>query len=130
MALAESISMTPGNGVMGDHGTSQRRQVTLLDEAAWGIACSEIGAELDWTVRRANMLVQGLDLSSLVNQKVHIGTALAEVMGEVTPCHLMDEVHQGLEAALEPDLRGGVYARIIHAGHVDIDGSITTQSSQ
>ena len=42
MALAERITLPPENGVMGDYGTSQRRQVTLLDEAAWQTACSEV----------------------------------------------------------------------------------------
>jgi len=130
MALTEGISMTPENGVRGDHGTSQRRQVTLLDEAAWQIACSEVGTELDWTVRRANVLVQGLELPSLLNQQIRVGTALVEVIGEVTPCHFMDAAKPGLEAALTPDWRGGVYARIIEAGHVEIGGSIATQSSQ
>ena len=130
MALAESIALTPGNGVMGDHGTSQRRQVTLLDEAAWQTACSEIRTELDWTVRRANILVQGLELPSLFNQQIRVGTALVEVIGEVTPCHFMDAAKQGLEAALLPDWRGGVYARIIESGHVEIGSSISTQQSQ
>ena len=130
MALAESITLTPENGVMGDHGTSQRRQVTLLDEAAWQTACSEVGTELDWTVRRANVLVQGLDLPSLLNQQIRVGTALVEVIGEVTPCHLMDEVQTGLEAALQPNWRGGVFARIIDTGSVEVGGDISTQSSQ
>ncbi|MEE3310768.1 MAG: MOSC domain-containing protein [Candidatus Thermoplasmatota archaeon] len=131
MALAESISLTPENGVMGDHGTSQRRQITLLDDAAWQTTCSEIGIELDWTVRRANVLVQGLDLPSLVNQRVQIGTSMVEIMGEVTPCYLMDEAQSGLEAALTPDWRGGVYARIVTSGSVEIGGQIEPiQSSQ
>ena len=130
MSLAESITLTPENGVVGDHGTSQRRQVTLLDEAAWQSACSEVGTELDWTVRRANVLVQGLELPSLLNQQIRVGTALVEVIGEVTPCHFMDVAKPGLEAALTPDWRGGVYARIIEAGHVEIGGNISTQLSQ
>ena len=118
MTLAESITLTPENGVIGDHGTSQRRQVTLLDEAAWQSACSEIGIELDWTVRRANVLVQGLDLPSLFNQQIRVGTALVEVIGEVTPCHFMDAAKPGLEAALTPDWRGGVYTKVIEKGTV------------
>ena len=129
-ALAESITLTPENGVMGEHGTSQRRQVTLLDEAAWQTACSELGTELDWTVRRANVLVQGLDLPSLLNQQIRVGSALVEVIGEVTPCPLMDEVQTGLEAALPPNWRGGVFARIIAPGSVEVGGDISTQSSQ
>ena len=90
MALAESIILTPENGVMGDHGTSQRRQVTLLDEAAWQTACSELGTELDWTARRANILVSNLDLQELVGRQILVGNALVEIIGEVVPCHVMD----------------------------------------
>ena len=118
MSLAERITLTPENGVMGDHGISQRRQVTLLDEAAWQTACSEVGTELDWTVRRANILVQGLELPFLLNQQIRIGTALVEVIGEVTPCHFMDAAKPGLEAALAPDWRGGVYTKVIEKGTV------------
>jgi len=130
MALAESITLTPENGVQGDHGTSKRRQVTLLDEAAWQTACSEVGTELDWTVRRANVFVQGLDLPSLLNQQIRVGTTLVEVIGEVTPCYLMDEVQSGLEAALQPNWRGGVFARIIDPGSVEVGGNISIHSSQ
>jgi len=130
MALAERISLTPENGVQGDHGTSKRRQVTLLDEAAWQIACSEVGTELDWTIRRANILVQGLELPSLLNQQIRVGTALVEVIGEVTPCHFMDAAKPGLETALTPDWRGGVYGRIIAAGIVEIGDNISNQASQ
>ena len=124
MALAESISLTPEDGVIGDHGTSKRRQVTLLDEAAWQTACSEVGTELDWTVRRANILVRGIDLPKLVEQQVRIGTALVEVIGEVDPCHVMDAAQSGLKAALKPHWRGGVYARVIQSGFVSTNDNI------
>ena len=80
MALSESITLTPENGVMGDHGTSQRRQVTLLDEAAWQTACAEIGAELDWTTRRSNILVSNLGLQELVGRQIRVGNALIEII--------------------------------------------------
>ena len=118
MALAESITLTPENGVIGDHGTSKNRQVTLLDEANWVAACEEISAELPWTTRRANILVQGLDLPKLVDQRVRVGTALVEVIGEVDPCYVMDAAQHGLKDALKPDWRGGVYARVIESGIV------------
>ena len=118
MALAESLSLTPENGVIGDHGTSKRRQVSLLDVAAWQAACSEAGATLPWTTRRSNILVQCDDLQSLVGQSIQLGTAHVQVLGEVTPCHFMDAAHDGLKDALASDWRGGVYARIIEPGVV------------
>ncbi len=118
MALAESLSLTPENGVIGDHGTSKRRQVSLLDVAAWQAACSETGATLPWTTRRSNILVQCDDLQSLVGKSIQLGTAHVQVLGEVTPCHFMDAAHDGLKDALASDWRGGVYARIIESGVV------------
>jgi MOSC domain-containing protein YiiM len=124
MALAESLLLTPENGVVGDHGTSKNRQVTLLDEANWIAACEEISADLPWTARRANILIQGLDLPKLVEQQVRVGTALVEVIGEVDPCYVMDAAQNGLKAALKPDWRGGVYARVIESGQVSTDDNI------
>ena len=125
MALAESISLTPENGVIGDHGTSKNRQVTLLDEANWIAACEEISTKLPWTARRANILVQGIDLPKLVEQRVWVGTALVEVIGEVDPCYVMDAAQNGLKDALKTDWRGGVYARVIESGVVAPDDKIS-----
>ena len=130
MALAESITLTPENGVMGDHGTSQRRQVTLLDEAAWQTACSEVGTELDWTVRRANILVSNLNLKDLVGAEIRIGSALVTIIGEVVPCHVMDHAQEGLKRALKPEWRGGVYGRITATGQVSVGDNIVIHSSQ
>ena len=129
MALAESISLTPENGVIGDHGTSKNRQVTFLDEANWIAACEEIAADLPWTTRRANILVQGLDLPKLVEQQVRVGTALVEVIGEVDPCYVMDAAQNGLKDALKPDWRGGVYARVIESGIVVNEDKISQNHS-
>ena len=130
MALAESITVTPTDGVIGDHGTSKRRQVSLLDVTAWKTACSEIGVELDWTTRRSNILVSNLDLKELVGIQIRIGSALVEIIGEVVPCHVMDGAHDGLKRALKPEWRGGVYGRIIATGQVNIGDKITIYSSQ
>ena len=131
MALVESLSLAPENGVIGDHGTSKRRQVSLLDVTAWESACSEAGTTLPWTTRRSNILVQCEDLRSLVGHSIQLGTAHVEVLGEVTPCHFMDAAHNGLKDALASDWRGGVYARIIESGTVSPNDVISqVHSSQ
>ena len=130
MALAESITLTPTDGVIGDHGTSKRRQVSLLDATAWQTACSEIGVELDWTTRRSNILVSNQDLKELVGIQIRIGSALVEIIGEVVPCHVMDSAHDGLKRVLKPEWRGGVYGRIVATGQVCVGDKITIHSSQ
>ena len=130
IALQNTIEMSPDEGVIGDHGLSLRRQVSLLDEAAWNAACVEVGTDLDWTTRRSNVLVSNLNLQALVGSQIHLGSALVEVIGEVVPCHVMDAAHSGLKHALMPEWRGGVYGRIIGAGQVSVGDQITIHSSQ
>ena len=77
LIVQDTLELSPKTGVIGDHGTSRRRQVSLLDEAAWKAACIEVGEELDWTTRRSNVLVSGLDLQTLVGNQIRLGSALS-----------------------------------------------------
>ena len=128
--VRDTLELSPKMGVIGDHGTSRRRQVSLLDEAAWKAACIEVGEELNWTTRRSNVLVSGLDLQTLVGSQIRLGSTLIEVMGEVVPCHVMDAAKKGLKLALKSEWRGGVYGRVIESGQVHVGDKITIQSSQ
>ena len=130
IVVQETLDLSPQAGVIGDHGTSRRRQISLLDEAGWDAACTEVGEELDWTTRRSNVLVSGLDLQTLVGSHIRLGSALVEVMGEVVPCHVMDAAKKGLKRALKSKWRGGVYGRVIESGQVHVGDAITIHSSQ
>ena len=130
IVVQENLDLSPQAGVIGDHGTSRRRQVSLLDEVGWDAACTEVGEELDWTTRRSNVLVSGLDLQALVGSHIRLGSALVEVMGEVVPCHVMDAAKKGLKGALKSECRGGVYGRVIESGQVHVGDAITIHSSQ
>ena len=128
--VQDTLELSPQAGVMGDHGTSRHRQVSLLDEDSWNAACIEVDEALNWTTRRSNVLVSGLDLQHLVGSQIRLGSALVEVMGEVVPCHVMDAAKKGLKDALKPDWRGGVYGRVIESGQVHVGDKITVHSSQ
>ena len=130
VVIQDSLEMSPLEGVIGDHGKSSRRQVSLLDEAAWRAACAELDVELEWTTRRSNVLVSNLDLQALVGRKIQLGSAVVEVIGEVVPCHVMDAAKQGLKAVLKPQWRGGVYGRVIESGQVHVGDKIIIHSSQ
>ena len=128
--VQDTLELSPQAGVIGDHGTSRRRQVSLLDEDSWNAACIEVDEALNWTTRRSNVLVSGLDLQNLVGSQIRLGSALVEVMGEVVPCHVMDAAKKGLKLALKSEWRGGVYGRVIESGQVHVGDKITIQSSQ
>lgn len=97
-----------------------RRGVTLLSVESWRDACHELGTDLAWTTRRANVLVEGIDLASLIGGTIAIGDGRYLVHGETKPCGLMDQQHAGLRAALVPAMRGGVHAEVITAGTIRV----------
>ena len=62
MQILDVAQMTTEKGVVGDfRGTVLGRQVTVVVREAWEAACADLGMDVDWTTRRANVLVEGLD---------------------------------------------------------------------
>lgn len=117
----QSIEVTPEDGVIGDHGTSPRRQFTLMSEASWLAALADIDREAPWTTRRANILVRGADLAAaLTGGQIVIGEVKLTAHGETVPCDLMDAQVPGLSDALVPDLRGGIYGQVITGGTIAV----------
>lgn len=117
-------SVVLGGGVEGDIEVKPRRGVTLIAKEQWERAMRELNADLPWHTRRANVLVEGLDLSTLIGRTVRIGTAEVLVHGETKPCALMDALHEGLKDALTPDMRAGVHAEVIFAGEFAVGDAI------
>jgi len=105
-----------GTGLVDDHAGRGKRQVTLLSREAWQAACQDLAVELDPVSRRANLLVEGVDLAETRGRRLRVGEVLLEVAGETKPCQLMDDTHLGLWDALKPDWRGGVFARVLAGG--------------
>jgi MOSC domain-containing protein YiiM len=98
-----------------------KRQVTVLSLEQWQMACNEVGTLLPWTVRRANLLVDGVSFdASMLGQQIKIGQLILLVTGETDPCPKMDAQHQGLTQALTPNWRGGVCCRVIADGRIKI----------
>ena len=90
-----------------------RRQVTLLAREAWDAACSQLGVELDPSLRRANLLIEGIDLVDSLGRTVKVGDARIKITGETKPCKLMEETRAGLLNALVPEWRGGVFGELL-----------------
>jgi len=122
MQSIDSARIDVASGILGDFRGSQRdRQITILSESAWHKACVELGADLPWTLRRANLLIDGIEFdASFVGRRVHIGEVELEITEETDPCSRMDAQHAGLTAALEPEWRGGVCCRVLKAGDIRI----------
>ncbi len=124
MREVEATTAVPGAGLTGDHAGGGNRQVTLLDEAAWRDACAELGQELSPGARRANLVLSGIDLDAAIGRALRIGPCLIRVIAETRPCRLMDDVVDGLQKALDPNRRGGVYGRVLEGGEVRVGAPV------
>ncbi|MCP4875621.1 MAG: MOSC domain-containing protein [Gammaproteobacteria bacterium] len=126
MQSIESAQIAVASGILGDlRGAQQGRQITILSETAWQRTCAEIDADLPWTTRRANLLVDGVEFdASYVGKRIRIGEVELVVTRETNPCSLMDAQHQGLTAALTPDWRGGICCNVVSPGDIRIGDQI------
>ena len=80
---------------------------------------------LPWHVRRANLLVEGVQLPREPGRVIAIGPTLRiEVTMECDPCSRMDEIQPGLKDALTPDWRGGVLGRILSDGEIAVGDEV------
>jgi len=124
------VRVDPASGVAGDfRGRPGRRQVTVLTVPGWNEACRELGRELPWTTRRANLLVDGIPLAESAGGQLVIGSLVLEITGELDPCSRMEEAGEGLRQALEPDWRGGVTCRVIAAGEIGVGDKVCLENA-
>jgi MOSC domain-containing protein YiiM len=135
METVESVEVTIEGGIHGDFrgwvkpGGKGKRQVTLMEAGDWEAAMAEVGHNLPWWNRRANLLVTGLDLPQVPGALLRIGTdVVLRINCECDPCSRMEEIAEGLKAALLPDWRGGVCTRVLAGGHIAIGDRIRIET--
>ena len=119
-------------GLEGDYrgrvlpGKEPKRQVTIVAREDWHAACAELGRDVPWTARRANLLVERLDLRR-PGAVVAIGDVRLEILVQVGPCKRMDEAAMGLQDALRPDWRGGVGCRVLAGGEIALGDAVRVE---
>ncbi|WP_158970259.1 MOSC domain-containing protein [Paraglaciecola sp. L3A3] len=113
-------------GVDGDcRGKPGKRQVTVLSQDQWQLACDELNTPMPWTYRRANLLVDGISFdASYLGKQIQIGQLLLLITRETDPCPRMDAQHQGLTQALMPDWRGGVCCKVLADGRISVGDTV------
>ena len=125
MEEVDVAQVTTETGVEGDfRGNPDERQVTVLTRESWQAACAELGMNVPWTTRRANILIEGLRVEGKLGKTIRIGDMTLRITGETDPCNRMEEQVTGLRQALTPDWRGGVTCRVVTSGHIAIGDSV------
>ncbi len=120
LSEVEECRVLVNTGIEGENRPPGRRSVTFLSAEAWAKTCAEVGADLAWPLRRANFLVEGIELPPLIGRAILVGQVRVWIHDETKPCRLMDEQHDGLRAALKPDCRGGVFGQVLTEGTIRV----------
>lgn len=128
MVLAQAATISVDKGLAGDsRGAIEGRQVTIVFAEDWAAACADLGAEPDWTARRANLLVRGLANPRAPGGVVRIGDVRLEITEETEPCSVMDKQMKGLRKALKPDWRAGVSTRVLSGGAIRVGDAVSLE---
>ena len=124
MDAVQRASLQAGRGLDGNADRGGRRQVTIIESRAWDAAVEQVGVAVDPVARRANFLVSGVPLARTRGRTLRIGSCELLINGETRPCERMEEAQPGLQAALDPDWRGGVYAQVLTSGDIAVGDAV------
>jgi len=125
LRILERAAITVDAGLGGDaRGARPRHQVSILFREGWEAACRDLGADLPWLTRRANLYVEGLEPPQAAGGRITIGAVVLEITQETKPCALMEAARAGLRDAMRPEWRGGVLCSVIQGGEVGLGDAV------
>ena len=124
MDAAVTATLVAGRGLAGNAHQGGRRQVTLMDLERWLELMDRLGGDLDTSVRRANLVIDSLELFDSRGRTLRIGGARLRILGEMQPCERMDDALPGLEAAMRDRWGGGAYAEVIEGGEISVGDAV------
>ena len=126
MEPQDSLELTAGKGIVGDHTFGRMRHVTIVFEDDWAAAAAVLGRQVDPAGRRANVLVSGGQGPRFVGQSVRLGSTLIEIKGIIEPCLVMEQAAVGMCDALKPEGRAGVWGRVVESGRVALADALAS----
>ena len=125
-----SVECVAGSGLVGDrffdYKSDYRGQVTFFSAEVHEELCARFMVDDRGPgVFRRNIIVRGIDLSTLIGQEFSLQGVNFQGVCECTPCHWMDEAFcPGAEEALQG--RGGLRAKILSSGTLRISGGMAS----
>lgn len=126
----DEVTVAVGTGIDGDYHSKKKpggdRQVTLIQVEHFAVITANTSRNsVSPELFRRNIVVRGIELTSLIGHRFRIGEALLEGTGPCTPCSRMDEnLGQGGRLAMKG--LGGLTAKVIEPGRICLGDSLTT----
>ena len=127
MDATDSATLMAGKGIVGNANQGGKRQVTIIEQEIWDELMQGLGAQLAPSVRRANLMTQGISLANSRGRVLRVGACRIQVYGETRPCERMDEALEGLRDALCAHWGGGAYGEILDDGQIAIGDEVCWQ---
>lgn len=124
MDPAGRATLVAGSGIVSNADQGGRRQVTVIDLERWHELMDLLGADLETSARRANLVVDSLDLFDSRGKMLRIGGTRLLILGETRPCGRMEEALPGLQAAMRERWGGGAYAEIVKGGEIAVGDEV------
>jgi MOSC domain-containing protein YiiM len=119
-----SAILEPGRGLAGNADSGGRRQVTIISRERWTAISQALGVDISPALRRANLLVSGIDLERSRDRVLIVGRARLRINGETRPCWQMEEAHAGLQAAMDRHWGGGAFAAVLDGGEIHVGDAV------
>ncbi|HUL51444.1 MAG TPA: MOSC domain-containing protein [Candidatus Nitrosotalea sp.] len=135
----DSIEVVAHKGILGEpryfgrvhHTTGEPslRQVSLIEREQIAEHAATLGLEtISPGAVRSNIETTGINLVSLVGQRVRVGGAVLFFYQARTPCAKMDAICVGLRSLMENNNQG-VIAEVVKSGRIRVDDPILPAGS-
>jgi MOSC domain-containing protein YiiM len=120
MDPVQRATLQAHQGLVGNANQGGKRQVTIIEKEVWDSLMDRLGATLNPSARRANLMVSGIRLADSRQKILQIGACRIRIYGETKPCEQMDEAWPGLRQAMEPNWGGGAFGEILDDGEIAV----------
>ena len=130
MDAVDNARLEVGVGLSGNANRGGRRQVTVIARERWAELMRALGAALDPSARRANLMISGIDLLNSRDRLLRVGPALLRINGETRPCEQMEAAHAGLQALMRERWGGGAFAEVVEGAVIRIGDAVSWETNR
>jgi|GEM_PF-1090310 len=115
------------NGIADDYRTSLKngQEIRVITTENWEAVCAELNTKLHWTLSRANIIIEGIDLTDTIGDALRIGNFYLEIIAQNIPDETYNNTFNGLTASLAKDWRAGIIAKVYSEGFVSEKDDVT-----
>ena len=97
MTSLHEANLVTGKGLTEDVSFGGRRQITIIEQEKWQAVTEKLNTDLPPESRRANFMIEGINLEETKGRILKIGECRIQISGETKPCAAMDEKFPGLK---------------------------------